>query len=219
MKNSKPIIVFDSGIGGLSIYRPLKSALPKSKIIYLMDSPNFPYGDKSESWLLSRFKELAIEFNAYDPAALVLACNTATTNVITQLRRDLKCPVIGVEPVIKPLAKYDRALALMTSSSRDSSTTKMLLEKYGAHVQIYCPAGLASAIENNDIEQMKTSIHEIKEIVQRNNIQVIGLSCTHYPLILGEFKKSIKDVEFYDPALSVVREVLRVLESSGYGQF
>ena len=211
---SRPIIVFDSGIGGLSIFRPLKKALPNENIVYLADSNNFPYGNKSPSWLLARFKELSLQFNDLNPKLVVLACNSATTNIITELRTMLKCPVIGVEPVIKPLSSYKHALALMTEVSAQSSATAELMKKYGQDVVIFTPSGLAKAIEFNDFDQVKKNIHEIKEIVQKQKIEAIGLSCTHYPLIINIFTEAMPDVVFIDPGEAVVREAQRVLSSS-----
>lgn len=210
----RPIIVFDSGIGGLSIFRPLKLALPKENIIYMMDSNHFPYGNKSKDWLTNRFKELAIDFKNLNPKLLVLACNSATTNIINDLRAELDCPVVGVEPVIKPLSVFTHSLALMTEVSASSDSTNNLLQKYGEHVRIYSPHGLATAIEYNDFEHVQKSIHEIKDIVQKDHIEAVGLSCTHYPLVIKELKSALPEVTFIDPSLSVVKEVVRVLESN-----
>lgn len=207
-----PIIVFDSGIGGFSIYKPLLKALPNENIIYLADSANFPYGDKSAEWLSSRFVELGKQFIDLDPKLVVLACNSATTNIIAELRIQLDCPVVGVEPVIKPLSQFKKSLALMTEVSASSMSTKNLLSKYGEHVRVFTPHGLAAAIEYNDYDQVKRNIHEIKKIVQEEDIEAIGLSCTHYPLILTELEKAIPNVKFIDPGEAVVREVLRVLK-------
>lgn len=209
----KPIIVFDSGRGGQSIYIPLKAALPQQNIIYLDDHEHFPYGDKSAEWLRERFRELAAQFRALNPLLVVLACNTATVNVVEELRSTLSCPVIGVEPVIKPLSDYSRSLVLMTASSAASAKTARLMDKYGQNVQVYTPKGLAEAIEYNDIEQVKKSIHEIKEIVQKQNIEAVGLSCTHYPLILNELQKALPETTFIDPSQAVVNQVVRVLKS------
>lgn len=209
--STRPIIVFDSGIGGMSIYRPLKVALPDENIIYIADSAKFPYGSKSEEWLKNRFVELAKQFGDLSPKLVVLACNTATTNIISYLRETLPCPIVGVEPVIKPLSQYDSSLALMTESTVSSVATSKLLDLYGANVHVYTPKGLATAIEYHDLEQVKKSIHEIKEIVQSKNIQAIGLSCTHYPLILPMLKSAIPEVIFIDPSEAVVKEVVRVL--------
>lgn len=208
---NQPIIVFDSGIGGMSIYRPLKKALPGEDIIYIADSANFPYGDKSDVWLNDRFRVLAKQFEELSPKLVVLACNTATTNIIDNLRSRLSCPVVGVEPVIKPLSRYSSALALMTATTASSGSTVKLLKEYGEHVEVYTPKGLAVAIEYHNLDQVKKNIHEIKEIVQKKKIQALGLSCTHYPLILGMLQAEMPGVEFIDPSEAVVKEVIRVL--------
>ncbi len=212
--NTQPIIVFDSGIGGLSIYRPLKQALPNHNIVYQTDSNNFPYGDKTPAWLSNRFTELAKSFCDLDPQLLVLACNSATTTIISHLRSLLPCPVVGVEPVIKPLSQYSSALALMTQVSANSATTSELLARHGSHVRVFTPIGLATAIEYNDYEQVKKNIHEIKEIVQEYQVEAVGLSCTHYPLIISSLKQAMPNVTFIDPSSAVVREVVRVLKLS-----
>jgi glutamate racemase len=209
--STQPIIVFDSGIGGMSIYRPLKKALPNENLVYIADSANFPYGDKSQAWLTERFTQLGQDFKLLNPKLLVLACNTATTGIIADLRASLNCPIVGVEPVIKPLAAYARALALMTHATATSEVTKKLLKDFGPHVEIYTPTGLATAIEFNDFEQVKNNIHAIKEIVQKNNIQAIGLSCTHYPLIMHELRAAMPEVIFIDPSDAVVAQAIRVL--------
>jgi glutamate racemase len=209
--SARPIIVFDSGIGGMSIYRPLKAALPEENSIYIADTSNFPYGSKSADWIKNRFIELAKQFDSLSPKLVVLACNTATTNIISYLRETLSCPIVGVEPVIKPLSQYDSSLVLMTESTASSVATAKLLEVYGANVHVYTPKGLPTAIEYHDLDQVKKSIHEIKEIVQKENIQAIGLSCTHYPLILPMLQAAMPEVVFIDPAEAVVKEVQRVL--------
>lgn len=207
----RPIIVFDSGKGGQSIYTPLRLALPDYHYLYLDDHENFPYGNKSPSWLRHRFVELAKIFKSHSPRLVVLACNTGTVNAIDILRQELPCPVIGVEPVIKPLAAFKRSLALMTTASANSTQTTSLLQKFGSHVRIFTPKGLAEAIEYNDVDQMKMNIHEIKEIVRSHNIEAVGLSCTHYPLILDRLVDAMPGVRFIDPSEAVVREIKRVL--------
>ncbi len=209
-----PIIVFDSGVGGLSIYRPLRAALPNENIVYIADSAYFPYGDKSSEWLLKRFRTLARQFSDLSPHLIVLACNSATTNVISEVRSLVACQVVGVEPVIKPLARYKSSLALMTDASAHSEATAILCEKYGKNVHIYVPHGLASAIEFNDYEQVKRSVGEIKKMVQKYHVEAVGLSCTHYPLIMPILKKAMPSIAFIDPAPAVVRQVQKVLRLS-----
>lgn len=215
-QHNQPIIVFDSGRGGRSIYDPLKKALPQATILYLDDHEYFPYGNKSPAWLTNRFHELALRFASLDPMLIVLACNTATVNAIEVLRAQLSCPIVGVEPVIKPLATYDRALALMTTASARAPRTLELLKQYGNHIEIFTPVGLAEAIEYNNSEQVKKSIHEITNIVQKRDIQAIGLSCTHYLLVLTELEQAMPGVTIIDPSKAVVEQVLRVLKSIKY---
>lgn len=207
----RPIIVFDSGRGGETIFTPLKQALPKANLIYRDDRANFPYGSKSSAWLSARFKELGHEFSALNPQLVVLACNTATVNVISELRQQLSCPVIGVEPVIKPLSKYRSALVLMTNSSANSPRTADLLRRYGQHVRLHVPLGLAEAIEYNNTDQVKKCIHKIKDLAQKHQVTAIGLSCTHYPLILQDLQTAMPKVKFINPSGAVVAQVLRVL--------
>ncbi len=214
----RPIIVFDSGRGGQSIYRPLKTALPDKRILYIDDHENFPYGDKSPEWLSARFKELGREFATHNPLLVVLACNTATVNIVGELRAYLACPVVGVEPVIKPLSLYPRALVLMTASSAKSARTAELLKRFGSHVQVYTPDGLAEAIEYNDVEQVKIYIHEIQKIVQKEKIQAVGLSCTHYALILDQLQDAMPEITLIDPAPAVLDQVLRVLRLGIYAE-
>lgn len=209
--NDQPILVFDSGIGGMSIYRPLRLALPNESILYFADSANFPYGEKSAEWIKARFQVLAKQFLALNPKLVILACNSATTNIIEDLRTTLSCPVVGVEPVIKPLSRYTHSLALMTQVTASSDSTAKLLKEFGDHVMVHVPKGLAAAIEYNDFKQVKKNIHEIKKIVHKHQIEAIGLSCTHYPLILGELKQALPGVIFLDPAEAVVSQALRVL--------
>lgn len=212
--DKRPIIVFDSGLGGFSIYRPLRAALPSANILYLADTANFPYGDKSQAWLSARFRQLSKHFADLNPSLLVLACNTATTAIITQLRSSMSCPVVGTEPIIKPLAKYTSSLVLMTASTAASHQTARLMSLYGDRVRLYTPHGLAQAIEYNDYDQVKKSIHEIKKIAQKYQVQAIGLSCTHYPLILPYLKQAMSKIDFLDPSKAVVRQVQRVLRLS-----
>lgn len=209
--HTAPIIVFDSGKGGQSIYNSLKKLLPEKNIVYQDDSSNFPYGNKTSIWIQSRLKEIAKNFAKLDPELVILACNSATTNAIELVRKELNCPVIGVEPVIKPLSKYKNSLALMTQASASSIATKSLLKKYGQHVQVYASIDLAEAIEYNNNEQVKKSLNQISEIVKNNNITSVGLSCTHYSLIIKKFEKAMPKVRFIDPTEAVVAQAIRML--------
>lgn len=212
---NRRIIVFDSGIGGFSILREIINQRLPVSVIYLADQANFPYGHKSAEWLESRLKEIALWGVAQDPAAFVVACNTGTVAGIRTMRETLHCPVVGVEPVIKPLSSYTHALVLATQAAAESIRTQELLDIHGRHIQVYASKGLASAIENNDSEQVKISLDEISEIIEHEHIQAIGLSCTHYPLISDKIKERFPAIHLYDPSSAVVHRLKKVLELDG----
>lgn len=205
------IIVFDSGVGGLSILREILNQHVTSAVTYVADQVNFPYGSKSESWLTDRLCQVARWAAGKNPTAFVLACNTATVSSITAMREILPCPVVGVEPVIKPLAAYGNALILATHVTADSPRTRELLAQYGGNVRVATPDGLADAIENTDSERVKKILETIAHRVKNENIEAIGLSCTHYPLIAAELHALLPGVHIYDPAPAVVFRLKQVL--------
>lgn len=210
-QSSQRVIVFDSGIGGFSILREIMRVGQPASIVYLCDQKNFPYGEKSAEWLEKRLAEIARWAALHDPAAFVIACNTGTVAGIHTVRSHLDCPVVGVEPAVKPLSSYESALVLATHRAVESERTQELLDIHGRHIRVYAPKGLATAIENNDTDQVKKSLQEIAAIVRRENVQAIGLSCTHYPLVQEQMQALFPKVQIYDPSEAVVRHLIKVL--------
>lgn len=205
------IIVFDSGIGGFSLLQEMRKQGLTTPVLYLADQANFPYGDKSESWLAARLASITKWAAVYNPQVFVLACNTGTVAAIETIRNILSCPVVGVEPVVKPLSAYPKALVLATQVTASSARTKELLARFSGHVQVLSVPGLAVAIENNDNDQVKILLQNIAKKVSRENIQAIGLSCTHYPLVSDRLERLLPDVRLYDPSQAVVRELKKYL--------
>lgn len=205
------IIVFDSGVGGFSLLRELGNQQISLPLIYLADQAHFPYGDKSPDWLSARLAKIAKWAQALKPSIFILACNTGTVSGISQMRELLSCPVVGVEPVVKPLGSYDKALVLATPVTVDSPRTRELVAQFGGHVQVVSVPGLASAIENNDSVRVKKILQEISIRVLRENIQAIGLSCTHYPLVADLLQPLVPQVHLYDPSRAVVHQLKKYL--------
>lgn len=205
------IIVFDSGIGGFSLLQEMRREGLTTPVLYLADQANFPYGSKSESWLAARLASIAKWAAGYNPQVFVLACNTATVAAIETIRNILPCPVVGVEPVVKPLSAYSKALVLATQVTASSARTKELLTRFGGHVQLVSAPGLAVAIENNDNDQVKIILKNIAETVSREKIQAIGLSCTHYPLVSDCLQSLLPAVHLYDPSQAVVHQLKKYL--------
>lgn len=203
------LVIFDSGIGGFSILRELQNC--HSPMIYLADQAGFPYGDKSDEWLKNRLTKISRLISQFSPSLVVMGCNTATVAGIGDLRQTFSCPVVGVEPVVKPAAKYAKSLIIGTKSTINSGRIKTLLAEHGGQITAYSPEGLAMAIENNNLEQVKNIILDIKKIVDRENIQAIGLSCTHYPLVKALFEELIPSVTILDPSPAVANRVRDLL--------
>ncbi len=204
---TQPLLVFDSGLGGLSILKEfLGCDLP---LIYYADQANFPYGDKSESWLKSRLTELAEIWKSYNPLAVVLACNTGTVSGISIVRNLLHCPVFGVEPVAKMLSSATSPVIWGTKVTLDSQVAKDLRVAFGNHIRFYTPSGLPSAIEHGDkISVMQILTQAKKEL---GEVDAIGLSCTHYPLIKAEIENVFTGVTLYDPSAAVAAHVIKSL--------
>ncbi|MDX1731013.1 MAG: aspartate/glutamate racemase family protein, partial [Aurantimonas coralicida] len=105
-----PILVFDSGIGGLTVLRELRTAMPDRRFIYVADDAGFPYGDWEEEPLVARILDLFAELiDTYEPSLAVIACNTASTLVLPQLRARFAIPFVGTVPAIKPATERTRS--------------------------------------------------------------------------------------------------------------
>jgi len=213
------VVVFDSGIGGFSILKPLLETEFRSHVIYLADQQAFPYGDKSASWLRARLQKIASYLNSLSPDLVVIACNTATVGGVSVFRDTLTCPVVAVEPVIKPLSLYKRAVLLGTSSTLSSpKTLERLKGLVGDSVVSYTPHGLPLAIENIDFDQVKSILTSVKDLVVREKVDAIGLSCTHYPLVKKELSTLLPGIELVDPSPAVVSQILSVLPRNSYNK-
>lgn len=134
-----PIGVFDSGVGGLSIWRALRQSLPNEHLLYLADSQYAPYGDRSPEWIVERTLQMTQLLVDQGCKALVIACNTATLVAAPALRSRLSIPIIAIEPAIKPAATLSRSrsVALMaTSRTLDSSGLQSLIDRYASDVEV-----------------------------------------------------------------------------------
>ncbi|MEI6690437.1 MAG: aspartate/glutamate racemase family protein [bacterium] len=213
MQSASAIFVLDSGIGGLSILRRLIKLSPSSKYIYFADQQYFPYGDKDPLWVQDRLKTL-VTFGVQNGAqAVVIACNTATVHSLDQLRKQFSIPIFGVEPVVKPLAKYASAAILATSSTAKSARTQQLQAMHmGTHLKVVGVPQLATAIEDMDQTKIIALLTMLNSQLQ--GIQAIGLSCTHYPLVEKTISAIFPNIIIIDPSLAVASHVISTLSPS-----
>lgn len=220
----KPIGFFDSGVGGISVLREAVKLLPKENFVYFGDSKNAPYGVKS----VEEVKELT--FSAFDflisknVKAIVVACNTATSAAIEDLRKKYDTmPVIGIEPALKPAVEFHRSgkiIIMATPMTLAEKKFSSLMKKYQEDADIQplpCP-GLVEFIESGITEGplIEDYLKRKLEPFSEEGIAAIVLGCTHYPFIKGSLKNVLKeDTPIIDGSLGTSRQLKRELSKYG----
>ena len=217
MADKRPIAVFDSGVGGISVLRELYAFMPNENYIYFGDSANAPYGSKSVSEVLKLSENITDRLIAMDAKAIVIACNTATSVAAAYLRDKYKeFPIIGVEPALKPAVLYKEksAVAVMATpiTLREEKFKKLMasFEDKAEIIPVPCEK-LAGMIEKGIL-----SGKEIEEYIKMlfeplGKIDSVVLGCTHYPFIKDSVKKVLGDVSVFDGGEGTARETMRRL--------
>lgn len=228
------ILVFDSGLGGLTVFRAIRAALPGAHYLYLADDARFPYGALAPEVLISGVLDVIGEVLVDFPAdCVVIACNTASTLVLPALRERFTIPIVGTVPAIKPAAaatKSGLVSVLATPGTVSRDYTAELIRDFAQGVQVTligskALAGLAERALRGETVPDEAILTEIAPcFVERNGrrTDTIVLACTHYPLLLERLKALAPwPVEWIDPAPAIARRVLQVLasEAPGAGQF
>jgi len=218
-----PIGIFDSGIGGTSIFKEIHQLLPYENVIYLADSKNAPYGNKTPEDILKlsiKNTELLLK---HDAKLIVVACNTATTNAIAYLREHYNIPFIGIEPAIKPAAlqtKTNVVGILATKGTLSSALFHKTADLYAQNITVIerVGEGIVPLIEAG-----KASSPELKALVQTYiepmldaNIDALVLGCTHYPYLIPVLKELLpKHVRIIDSGLAVAKQTKAILGKYG----
>lgn len=228
MIDSRPLVlIFDSGFGGLSVYREIAAVRPDARYVYVADDQAFPYNGLSDADLVARVLLVLSEFVAEQaPDLIVVACNTASTLVLSVLRQSLKIPIVGTVPAIKPacaasITKMVSVLGTEATIKRDY--TQALIRDFagGCAVTLVGSAHLANLAEAalrgrevND-EAMFREIAPCFVTSDGRKTDTIVLACTHYPLLLDPIQRlSPWPVRFVDPAAAIARRVADLLGGS-----
>ena len=220
MSNTNPIGLFDSGIGGTSIWKAIHQLMPNENTIYLADSKNAPYGEKSKEEIIALSKkntELLLENNC---KIIVVACNTATTNAINELRASYDVPFIGIEPAIKPAATHSKTQTigiLATKGTLSSSLFNQTVALYQeTNIIEQIGYGLVELIENGEINSPKMEellVSYLKPMIEKN-IDYLVLGCSHYPYLIPKIKQILpKTIQIIDSGEAVAKQTLAVLQS------
>jgi len=219
--NARPIAVFDSGVGGISVLKHIHHLLPNEHLLYVADSIHAPYGNKSAAEIQARCFAIADFLIAKDAKALVVACNTATAAAIDQMRAKYSLPIIGMEPAVKPAAEASRSGiigVLATTGTLQSAQFAALLESYGRNVEVVTQAcvGLVECVERGELSQESTRalVKRYCQPLLDEGADSIVLGCTHYPLLKSLIQEVVgADVVLIDTGAAVASQLKsRLLE-------
>ena len=226
MSDAQPgkVLVFDSGMGGLTVAREIQALAPNLHIDYAADSGFFPYGEKSDQALRSRLPEVAEALCAHSkPDVFVIACNTASTLALEEVRAVLDIPVVGTVPAIKPAAKLTRTGTiglLATPGTVRRAYTAQLIEDFASEVRVILHGSvelvrMAEQIASGEavaLDAFRAVQAPLFEADGGDKIDTVVLACTHFPLIRGELAATVPHaVTFIDSGEAIARQTLRVL--------
>lgn len=221
INSDQPIGVLDSGVGGLSVLKAIRSQLPDENVLYLGDQAHVPYGPRAQEQI-KEFSAGITQFLLEQGAKLiVVACNTASAAALHDLRKIFpEVPFVGMEPAVKPAAettKTGKVGVLATPTTFAGDLYASVVERFGQHVEIYqstCP-GLVEQIEIGDLEspEIYRILNDALRPMLEAQIDTIVLGCTHYPFVIPVIQSITgSGIRTIDPAPAVARQVTRLLE-------
>ena len=226
MEKSKPIGVFDSGVGGLSILRALRAELPQEDFVYFSDAAHAPYGERGDPYVVERSRAIAAQLlDQHRIKALVVACNTATAAAVHLLRAEHDCiPTVGVEPALKPAAALTGTGRVAVFATRGTLASEKFaklhdsLRDQAEFVLVPCD-GLALAIESFNEDEVANLCRLYVEGAGEfghlpGQIDTLVLGCTHYPFAAAEFERLVgPGVRLVETGEPVARQTRRLLEA------
>ena len=230
MADAPKILVFDSGLGGLTVYREVAAARPDAAYVYVADDAGFPYGNQPETMLIARIIDVVGQAIAeHKPDLVVVACNTASTLALAELRARFVVPFVGTVPAIKPACAQStskRISVLGTQATVSREYTRALIREFAAgcdvaligssHLASYAEAELAG--EPIADAAIKEEIAGCFVDAGSRRTDTVVLACTHYPLLLERFKANAPwPVDWLDPAPAIARRVADLMRDKPPG--
>lgn len=222
------VLVFDSGVGGLSVCQSILSHCSGVRIVYVADNASFPYGTKSEDFLRRRITTvLSGQCEQYQPDMLVIACNTASTLVLSDLREILSIPVVGVVPAIKPAAETTQTGViglLATSATVQRRYTDQLVADFAAHCDVI-RVGSSRLVEIAELHLRGDEVSETEltgiladffcQTLPRP-VDKIVLGCTHFPLLKTQLERCVPyAVEWIDSGSAIANRIKGLFDTAG----
>jgi glutamate racemase len=229
-----PLALFDSGVGGLSVAREIRRALPSEDLLYVADTAYCPYGDRPDAEVRERALAVGRYLAGAGAKLIVVACNTATGAALEDLRTAVTVPVVGLEPAVKIAARITRARrigVMATTSTARSDRLARLIRSHAQGVQVVtqpCP-GLADLVEDgrhDDDGVLDRTLEELTRPLRDAGVDAVVLGCTHYAFVAPALARALgPSVELVDSAPAIARRVEhllrdgRLLATSGSGSF
>lgn len=218
------IVVFDSGVGGLSVYDEIRQLLPEAHYIYVFDNAGFPYGEKTEQFIVQRITAITTAITRQYPVSIaVVACNTASTVSLPALREVFDFPVVGVVPAIKPAARLTRngvVGVLATRGTVKRSYTQQLVQQFAKECQIeMLGSSELVLLAERKLQGEPVSLQEIKDIIQPwlalpEPPDTVVLGCTHFPLLKAELQAVLPEgTRLVDSGAAIARRTVWLLEN------
>lgn len=220
--------IFDSGVGGLSVFREIRKLLPEEKYIYFSDSAHCPYGEKSREYIINRSREISTFLMERGARVIVVACNTATAAAIETLRNEFPIHFIGMEPAVKPAVRCTSTGVvgvLATAGTLKAEKYMDTRSRWAQDVTIveHIGKGFVELVEKGMLTGpvAESAIRESLSPLLEAGADTIVLGCTHYPFLTETIRKTAsvlvpeREVKIIDPAPAVARHLLEVIQEEG----
>ena len=229
MADRRPILFFDSGVGGLSVLAPTARLLPQAPLVYVADSAGFPYGTRSEAEIAARVPALLGRLaERYDPRLIVIACNTASTIALQHVRAALDVPIVGTVPAIKPAAELSRTRVIGVLGT-EATVRQPYVDDLAARFAADCVvlrhgsaelvemAEAALAGERPSVESVRAALRGLTGQDRGDAIDVIVNACTHFPLLEEELVAATGGtIRFVDGGPGIARRVAHLTEGQSW---
>lgn len=228
---AKPLLFFDTGMGGLSVLKESRKALPNAPFVYAADYAGLPYGMKSEAELAARIPVILGRLvERYDPELITIACNTASTIALEHVRTALDLPVVGTVPAIKPASQMTKTgtIGLLGTKATirqpyvDRLATEFASDKklirFGAPDLVYAAEAKLKG-EQPDLDVIKAAVTGLISQDGGDQIDTIILACTHFPLVKDELQSIInRPVQFVDGAKGIAKRIAQLTDHLDWPQ-
>lgn len=218
MNDTRPIGLFDSGIGGTSIWHAVHKLLPYENTIFIGDSANAPYGQKTKEEIISLSKKNIDWLLQRDAKLIIVACNTATMNAVEELRASYNIPIIGIEPAIKPAALNSITKKIGVLATKGTITSKKYSESKTNYPNItfidQIGYRIVQLIEDGHLhsEELEMLLKQYIDPMLQQHIDYLVLGCTHYPYLIPILKKLIPEsVKIIDSGEAVAKQTYKIL--------